>query len=64
MYVKWKGYDSRFNSWIDKKIPYIIMSSQYFPKPVRSFGGNMNVKIDFSNYATKTDLENVTHVDT
>ena len=19
LYVKWKGYDSRFNSWIDKK---------------------------------------------
>ena len=20
LYVKWKGYDSRFNSWIDKKV--------------------------------------------
>ena len=40
------------------------MSSQYFPKPLRSFGENINVKIDLSNYATKTDLENVTHVDT
>ena len=29
-----------------------------------SFGGNINVKLDLSNYATKTDLENVTHVDT
>ena len=38
--------------------------SQYFPKPFRSFGGNINVKVDLSNYATKTDLENVTHVDT
>ena len=38
--------------------------SQYFPKPFRSFGGNTNVKVDLSNYATKTDLENVTHVDT
>ena len=37
--------------------------SQYFPKPVRSFGGNINVKVDLSNYATKTDLKNVTHVD-
>ena len=35
--------------------------SQYFPKPFRSFGGNINVKVD---YATKTDLKNVTHVDT
>ena len=38
--------------------------SQYFPEPFRSFGGNTNVKVDLSNYATKTDLENVTHVDT
>ena len=41
-----------------------IKMSQYFPKPFRSFGGNINVKIDLSNYATKTDLKNVTHVDT
>ena len=38
--------------------------SQYFPKPLRSFGGNVNTKVDFSNYATKTDLKNVTHADT
>ena len=37
--------------------------SQYFPKP-SSFGGNINVKVDLSNYATKADLENVTHVGT
>ena len=38
--------------------------TQYFPKPFRSFGGNINVKVDLSNYGTKTDLKNVTHVDT
>ena len=38
--------------------------SQYFPKSFRSFGGNINVKVDLSNYAMKTDLKNVTHVDT
>ena len=38
--------------------------SQYFPKPFRSFGGNINVKVDTSNYATKTDLKNLTQVDT
>ena len=27
------------------------------------FGGDINVKVDLSNYATKTDLKNVTHVD-
>ena len=38
--------------------------SQYFPKPFRSFGGNINVEVDLSNYATETDLKNVTHLDT
>ena len=38
--------------------------SQYFPKPFRNFGGNINVKVYLSNYATKTDLKNVTHIDT
>ena len=38
--------------------------SQYIPKPFRSLGGNIKVKVDLSNYATKTDLKIVTHVDT
>ena len=38
--------------------------SEYFTKPFKSFGGNINVKVDLSNYATKTDLKNVTHIDT
>ena len=38
--------------------------SQYFPKPFRSFGKNINVKVDLSNYATKADIENISHVDT
>ena len=38
--------------------------SQYFPKPFRSFEGNISVKVDLSNYATEIDLKNVTHVDT
>ena len=38
--------------------------NQYFPKPFRSFGRNINVKFDLSNYTTKTNLKNVTHVDT
>ena len=37
--------------------------SQYFPKPFKSFGGNVNVKTDLPNYAAKTDLKNVIHVD-
>ena len=37
---------------------------QCSPIPFRSFGRNINIKVDMSNYATKTDLKNVTHVDT
>ena len=37
--------------------------SQYLPKPCEPFGGDINVKVDLSNYATKTDLENVSYVD-
>ena len=35
--------------------------SQYFPKPYEPFGGDINVKVDFFNYATKTDLKNVSN---
>ena len=38
--------------------------SEYFPKPFRNFGGNINVRVDLSNYATKTDIKNIAHVDT
>ena len=38
--------------------------SQYFPRPFRSFGGKIKVKVDLSNYATKTDLQNVRDVGT
>ena len=38
--------------------------SQYFPKPYEPFGGDINVKIDLSNYATKVDIKNILHVDT
>ena len=38
--------------------------SQYFPKPYEPFGGDINVKVDLSNYSTKADIKNITHVDT
>ena len=37
--------------------------SQYFPKPFEHFRGDINVKVDFSNYATKNNLKNKSHVD-
>ena len=63
LYVKWKRYNSSFNSWINKKRPCIKMI-QYFSTLFIIFGGNVNLKVDLSNYATKTDLKNVIHVDT
>ena len=38
--------------------------SKFFPKPYKPFGRNINVKVDLSNYATKTDIKNISHVDT
>ena len=36
--------------------------SQYFP-PYKKSSGDIKLKLDLSNYATKTDLKNVTHLD-
>ena len=38
------------------------MSSQYFP-PFESSSNNINVQLDITNYATKDDIKNITHVD-
>ena len=38
--------------------------SQYFPKTYEPFGGDINVKVDLSNYASKTDIQNIFHIDT
>ena len=39
--------------------------SQYFSKPFNShFGDSIKVKIDLSNYVTKRDIKNISHVDT
>ena len=41
-----------------------IKMSQYFPKPYEPFGGDINVKVDLSNYGTKADIKNISHIDT
>ena len=38
--------------------------SQYLPKPFESFDGDINVKDDLTNYTTKADIKNISHVDT
>ena len=35
---------------------------QYFPKPYEPFGRDIKGKVDLSNYATRTDLKNVSYV--
>ena len=38
--------------------------TKFYLEPNEPFGGDINVSVDLSNYATKTDLKNVAHVDT
>ena len=42
----------------------LYKKTQYFPKPFRGFGGNLNVKVGNSNYATKANIKNIWRVDT
>ena len=57
---------TRFSSYMFKILVALqrIKKSQYFPKPYEAFGRDINVKVDLSNYATKTDIKNISHVDT
>ena len=36
--------------------------SQYFPKLYEPFGGDIKVKVDLSNCATKADIKNISHI--
>ena len=38
--------------------------SKFFPKSFKSFRRNINVKPDLLNYAAKSDIKNISHVDT
>ena len=58
LYVKCKGYDNAFNSWIDKIRHYI-----HFPKLHDHFGGNVKVDLDLLNYARKGDLKGASGID-
>ena len=37
--------------------------SNYFRRRYKRFDGDISVKVDLSNYATKTDFKNVSHDD-
>ena len=34
-----------------------------YPEPYEPFGGDINVTFDLSNYATKANIKNISHVD-
>ena len=38
--------------------------SQYFPKPYEPFGGDINIKVDLSDYWAKTDIKSILDIDT
>ena len=38
--------------------------SRFYAKSFRRFRRNINVKVDLSNYAKKSDIKNISHVDT
>ena len=48
-------------SWIQF---HCIKLIQYFRKPYELFGGDINVKVDLSNYALKVDIKYISPVDT
>ena len=41
---------------------HCINMTQYFPKRYEPFGGDINVKVNLSNYATKTNIKNISHI--
>ena len=43
---------------------YLIKMNQYFRKSYEPFRGGISVKVDLTNYATKTDFKNGTGTDT
>ena len=43
---------------------HCIKQNQYFSKPYEPFGRDINVRVDLSNYAAKTDIKNISHIDT
>ena len=36
---------------------------KYFPRRYKRFNRDINAKVDLSNYVTKTELKNISHVD-
>ena len=58
------GQDMIVHSVVGLMKKTVYKMSQYFPKPYEPFGGDINVKVDLSNYATTADFKSATGIDT
>ena len=45
-----------------KNCKRVYYKMSYYP-PYKSFSSNVKVELDLTNYATKTNLKNITHAD-
>ena len=56
-------YDEEIiGSFYDRELQNTIYKMSYYP-PYKSSSNNVKVELDLTNYATKNDLKNITHVD-
>ena len=58
LYVKWKGHDNSFNSWIDKKD--IVIENELLSRTTRH---QQKRELDLSTYSTKSDIKNARDFD-
>ena len=63
LYVKWKGYDNPFHSWIDKK-KILLYKMDYFPEPYTDSKSKINAELDLSCYSRKSVLKSATSIST
>ena len=55
----------KIHCYLIKKITsYKLSNDQYFPSYLEPQSESIRVELDLTNYATKTDLNSITHVDT
>ena len=59
----WNGKDMAVLLIVGLIRMMLYKKSLQFPKPYKSFGGNISAKCDLSNYATKSDMKNISHED-
>ena len=61
LYVKWKGYNNSFNSWIDKKDVYKMT---YVPTYSEVEEEIVSFTLNLSNYVTQKEFKSLTKLDT